>query len=231
VPTAGLHEFLVQLPTTHLWLPLVHHTDIPSSPSHTRNAPYDFLRLEKLPFTLPNFPACDLWPTDPPRGEIYTELSHLTHPLVSPVAMPLWRADGAPMFFACGEEKISDEVHFAAARIAKAGTADRADGQPVVQYLQFDKLPHIFYSLFPALRQSQYMMESFARFCYMCVHQKTSLQPRHVRFEPSGENQYREVGLGLFANVDTNLNSRLDAMKAMQRRRKVWTGPKESSTL
>ena len=55
-----------------------------SLPSWTVNADSDIFE-DKLPALDPKYPTCALWPTNPPRGNLYCETPMLNHPLVSPV--------------------------------------------------------------------------------------------------------------------------------------------------
>ncbi|KAF2793393.1 alpha/beta-hydrolase, partial [Melanomma pulvis-pyrius CBS 109.77] len=126
--------------------------------SHGRNKPYDIFILDMLPHLQPSFPACDLWPTHPPREDIYCDGPTLLHPLVSVAIAPIWSAANMPpMFLACGQEKLTDEAYYLAQKAAKAGTT--------VQFSQYDALPHSFASYFPKLPQSKNVLHRFGSFC------------------------------------------------------------------
>ncbi|ORY05707.1 Alpha/Beta hydrolase protein, partial [Clohesyomyces aquaticus] len=139
------------------------HADHTSSfESHIRNKPYDILYLDQLPYLQPTFPSCDLWPTNPPRADIYTEGRFLAHPLVSVAIAPAWFAKNMPpMFLAYGQEKLTDEEYYIAQRAKEAGTK--------VDFRQSDKLPHIFPLLFPRLSQSQHVLRAWGEFCHNAV--------------------------------------------------------------
>ena len=80
-------------------------------------------------------PPCAVWPSDPPRAELFCEASILCHPLVSPLSAPSW-AGSPPIFVACGEEKLTDEAKLFAQKAARDGVA--------VVWEQYEAMPHCF---------------------------------------------------------------------------------------
>lgn len=191
------------------------------SESHIRNLSNDIFILDLLPYLQPNFPACHLWPTCPPRGDIYTDISTLAHPLVSVSIAPAWSAtDMPPMFFAYGQEKLTDEGIFMAKRAMAAGT--------VVQFSQYDALPHIFPLLFPKLEQSRHVMEAWGEFSRLVVESPGSLKGRSVRY---GADDIAFTGEDLDVAIDLDLKSRMANMKAKLATREVWKGPVETAML
>ncbi|KAH8433186.1 uncharacterized protein LDX57_010819 [Aspergillus melleus] len=64
-------------------------TDITCSiPSYERNMTTDIfpVPIEDRPYLRSSFPTCQLWPTSPPRADVYCDAAMLAHPLVSPAA-------------------------------------------------------------------------------------------------------------------------------------------------
>ena len=191
-----------------------------ASSSHETNAKYDFL-AEVLPVISDHFPACPLWPSVPPRGNIYCEISALTHPLVSPAASEYFKSM-PPMFFAYGEEKLVDEGNFVAQRAS--------DGGAVVQLNQYNCLPHMFALLFPQLPQSQHMFAEWAKFCQSCVDDPSSLKSMNLRYEPTDEGFKRvDIGPGPFSTM--SFEAAVEGMRRKQATWKIWTGPKETASL
>lgn len=78
-----------------------------SLPSWTINASSDIFE-DTLPALDLKFPTCDLWPTKPPRGNIYCEASMLNHPLVSPVVAHDWVGSSPIWIAAGGGERLLD---------------------------------------------------------------------------------------------------------------------------
>ncbi|PYI08191.1 hypothetical protein BO78DRAFT_395808 [Aspergillus sclerotiicarbonarius CBS 121057] len=76
-----------------------------SLPSYERNMQTDLfpVPVEKLPFLQPGFPTCSIWPTQPPRADLYCEAGMLAHPLVSPAASEDW-SGSCPIWMASGQE-------------------------------------------------------------------------------------------------------------------------------
>lgn len=53
-------------------------------PSYKHNASHDVFPRDLTPTVLPGFPVCAIWPSKPPRGNIYCEGHVLAHPIASP---------------------------------------------------------------------------------------------------------------------------------------------------
>ena len=81
-------------------------------PSWTLNQQYDF--FSHLP-PIPRLPHCEIWPTTPPRGNVYCDISAIYHPLISPTLAESW-VDAPPMWFCCGEEMLVDDSKIIAQR-------------------------------------------------------------------------------------------------------------------
>ncbi|RMZ81888.1 hypothetical protein DV738_g2051, partial [Chaetothyriales sp. CBS 135597] len=119
-----------------------------SLPSQTRNARYDYLPAppsasNNYEPTLPRTRPCAVWPSSPPRAELYCSASLLAHPLVCPVLVPprLWV--GTPSVFICiGEETLMDGALVTSRHILESGTV------PVV-LAAYEGMPHCGAILFP----------------------------------------------------------------------------------
>ncbi|QSZ30169.1 hypothetical protein DSL72_004689 [Monilinia vaccinii-corymbosi] len=128
-----------------------------SSPSNAQptNLQNDYI---PPPTFSPVYPPCPLWPTSPPRPNIYSETPLLLHPLVSPLAAPTpsW-AQTPPILFQTGTELLTDESKILAARIVRAGAS--------VRWEQYDMMPHCFALVLPHLEASKRCFEGWAGFC------------------------------------------------------------------
>ncbi|CAL8582334.1 hypothetical protein XPA_008001 [Xanthoria parietina] len=137
-----------------------------SLPSHKNSFATDYLPTSS-PFWDPRFPQCELWPTEPPRADVYCDDSCLLHPLVSPVVADDWRG-APPMLVVGGEEAPSDGIKI---------TAQQAFGQGVpIRWIQFEKMPHVFMLLLGRLEHSKLAMKEWAEFCRIVVEQKDALR-------------------------------------------------------
>ena len=132
-------------------------------PSVYTNAIYDYLPAPPSGNLLDYFPECDLWPTDPPRGDLYCDVSMLCHPLVSPLAANNWRGS-CPLWILYGSECLTDEGK-AVAQLAAA------QGVPVV-WKEFEAMPHCFGMIFPDSRAGKRCMEDWASFMREAVEGK-----------------------------------------------------------
>lgn len=103
-------------------------------PSMDGNAKYDYLPTVSHAETYPPAP-CSIWPTTPPRTDLFCEGSALCHPLVSPLAAMDW-TNCPPVFITVGEEMLADENKIVARRMARQGVQ--------IVWEQFEGMPHCF---------------------------------------------------------------------------------------
>ena len=125
-----------------------------SSPSWESNATTDYLPPPSRTAGV-SFPHDRIWPTDPPRGDIFCDVSMLTHPLASPLAFAEndWRGC-PPILICCGQELLTDECAIVAGRAARAGT--------VVRWEQWEAMPHCFAQVITGLEASKRCLEVWA---------------------------------------------------------------------
>lgn len=153
-----------------------------SQRSWISNAMHDVLPNEPPPLRASQ-PPCDIWPSDPPRGDLYCDVSALCHPLVSPTAAIDW-AGAPPMRFGYGEEMLADEGAIIARRAARQGTC--------VIWEQFEGMPHSFVGYLGWLSQTKLCFEHWAEFCLQCVQNPAALATRGL-FVGSHRSRSRAV--------------------------------------
>lgn len=178
-----------------------------SLPSWKDNGAFDLVQ-ELSPVMLPDYPPDSIWPSSPPRGDIYCESSMICHPLVSPAAALSW-AGAPPMWCALGEERMAD-----AAKVIM----QRAAAQGVNVHLEmYEAMPHNWPMLFPTWRQSDLCMEKWARACKDYVQGKaTSSRAEYVGVDTNITKQ--DVGaLTKFTPEET-----LTKMRKKQATLKPW---------
>ena len=124
-------------------------------PSITDNTEYDYLPPPPSNDFIAHFPKCDIWPTDPPRGDLYCETSMLCHPLVSPLAARDWRGT-CPILLQYGSEMLEDEGKAIARRVVQQGG--------IVKWEEWKAMPHCFAMLLEGLAGSKKCFESWAQF-------------------------------------------------------------------
>ncbi len=131
-----------------------------SYPSEEENIVNDILL--DVPWSVPDYPACALWPTSPPRPMIHAHTKSHTHPLFAISLQSSW-ADAPPMWFAVGEEQLIDSSKAVARRAARDGVN--------VTWMQFEAMPHCFATL-PGLnrsKQAEMCFERWGGFCRDCL--------------------------------------------------------------
>lgn len=106
-----------------------------SLPSIFSNAQYDYLPPPLDASAIARFPSDKVWPTDPPRGDIYCEVSMMCHPLISPLATSDW-GGACPVWLGVGEEMLADEGAAVASKMAKQGVK--------VRWEMYEAMPHVF---------------------------------------------------------------------------------------
>lgn len=128
-------------------------------PSFKLNAPWD-LFPDPTPLYEPGFPACENWPSNPPRGNVYCDLPMLCHPICSPMASKDWTGS-PPLWFASGQEQLVDAVKV---------IAQTAFGQGVtVVFQEYEAMPHIFMWRFPEAPQVRRCWTDWAEMCKALV--------------------------------------------------------------
>ena len=123
-----------------------------SMPSVTENAKWDYLPPPKKESMRSQFPACELWPTEPTREDLYCEISMLIHPIASPIAAQSSDWKGAcPVFILCGQELLTDESRILSRRLAREGVP--------VELEEYESMPHCWPMV---LRGTEVSRKSFA---------------------------------------------------------------------
>ncbi|EME88757.1 uncharacterized protein MYCFIDRAFT_206116 [Pseudocercospora fijiensis CIRAD86] len=126
-----------------------------SLPSITSNSKYDYLPPPNHDDAISTFPTDDhpgVWPSTPPRGDLFCDLSLLDHPLVSPVLAQNW-SGSCPLWLCTGQEMLTDEDSVVAKNAAKQNVA--------VQFEQYEAMPHCFALLLPNLGVSGRLVRSW----------------------------------------------------------------------
>lgn len=127
-----------------------------SLPSWKANGDSDILD-DTLPALDPTFPACEVWPSKPPRGNVYCNVSMLDHPFVSPVVMSCWKGCPPLWIASGGGERLLDGAKMVAQRAANDGV--------VVRWKEYECMPHIWPFVFPAWPQSRHCWGAWAGAC------------------------------------------------------------------
>ena len=173
-------------------------------PSITKNACYDYLPAPLTREAVSTFPPCEAWPTNPPRGDLYSDTSMLSHPLVSPLAAKDWTGS-CPLFFTYGQELLTDEVQAVASRAAKQGVT--------VVTEQFEAMPHCFAMILVRGQLSKKAFHSWAAFCQDAV-RGDQIETRGLWIEAKTGKE-KEVDVETLCRMsDEEIRSRMEAAKA-----------------
>ncbi|MCJ1264974.1 hypothetical protein MMC22_004849 [Lobaria immixta] len=105
-------------------------------------------------------PPDEIWPTVPPRGNVYCDISTMCHPLVAPTLAENWKG-APPIWLCCGEEMLADESKVIAQRAVSQGCT--------VIWIQYEIMPHTFPFLLK-VPQTLHSLTSCANFCRACVY-------------------------------------------------------------
>ena len=129
-------------------------------PSLEHNAKYDYLPPASHDDAVSRFPKDSVWPTTPPRGDLFCDLSLLDHPLASLVLAESWE-NSPPLWMCTGYEMLADEDCLVASRAAQQGVK--------VQFEQYEAMPHCFAMLIPHLQTSNACMRNWGDWARRCV--------------------------------------------------------------
>ena len=130
-------------------------------PSVRANQIWDYLPPVDHDNALSQLPNDDIWPTTPPRGDIFCDLSLLCHPLVSPMISKDW-SGCPPMYLMTGElELLVDENMLVAVKAAEHGVT--------IVWEQYEAMPHAFPMAFPDRETSARCINAVGYFARECV--------------------------------------------------------------
>lgn len=175
-------------------------------PSINTNAKYDYLDPpSETGLPLRPMPEDDVWPTKPPRADIFCRASTMTHPLCSPLqaTSEMWK--GSPPVFMClGNEGLEDEITVLARRLYLAGIP--------VEFIGYEGQPHCFGMMFPTTPAGKDCIGRWAAFITKAVdgHVESSGQWAIAKSNPL---QYRKVDLSTIGVTDDFVANRTAEMK------------------
>ena len=177
-------------------------------PSLVDNAKYDYLPAANHD-AVAHFPHDSFWPTDPPRGDIFCDLSLLCHPLVSPMAAPDWTG-APPLWIETGEELLTDEDAVLAVQAVSQGVQ--------VQWEQYEAMPHCFAMLLPSLPTSSRCVKSWGDFCRKCVEGEVQTSGTWIEAKTGAEKSVNVSEVTQLGFDEAVARMRV----AQDRRRKGW---------
>jgi acetyl esterase/lipase len=184
-----------------------------SLPSYKSNASADIFP-DIIPYIQPKFPVCKIWPSKPPRGNLYCEAPTMCHPLASPLASRDWTGS-PPMFFASGQEMIIDAVKVIAQTAFKQGTT--------VVFQEYEAMPHIFLWSCGGSPQSEKCWNDWAGFC-KAIQQGKIVASRAVFVKPK---RLHEVALDVSRLTPLTPDDACGIMKTAAKNIEAFTGQKK----
>ncbi|KAF2500384.1 hypothetical protein BU16DRAFT_245617 [Lophium mytilinum] len=177
-----------------------------SLPSIEGNVKYDYLPPPSIT-EKSTFPPDSVWPTDPPRLDIFCEGSALCHPLVSPLAAMSWEKS-PPIFVVSGDETLADECSVFAQRLARQGVK--------VVWDRFEAMPHCFAMVLEGLEGSKMCFADYTDFCKRVVHIPGSIKTEGY-FISAKTLAKKHVDVEKL--IDISDQDALDMMRTAQKRR------------
>ena len=201
------HNHTINLPlplpaacsTVAAWLDMTR-----SMPSVTANAHFDYLPPPISREKASRFPHCEAWPTNPPRGDLYSDTSMFCHPLVSPLTAKDWTGS-CPLWFSYGEEMLADEVQVVASKAAKQGVTVVSE--------QWEAMPHCFALILLWSSMSRKAFQKWAAFCQDAVNGR-NLRTRGLWIEAKTEKEKEVLVENLSRISDEEVRERMEAAKA-----------------
>lgn len=189
-----------------------------SLPSYKSNAQSDVFPSDLPTTVLPGFPSCRIWPSRPPRGNIYCESEMLYHPLASPAASRDWTG-APPLWFASGQEQIVDGAKL----IAKCAFNQGVE----VAFQEYEGMPHTFMWRFHQSPQAQKCWHDWAAICKSLVKDHT-IPSRAIFVQVEG---LKEVDLDLPSLTQLTVDEARQMMRDASTRFEPFTGQKLAGAL
>ncbi|KAL9087920.1 MAG: hypothetical protein Q9159_003362 [Coniocarpon cinnabarinum] len=196
-----------------------------SLPSFERNNDRDWI-WGADPRIRSNFPADDVWPSDPPRVMPYCHDSALAHPMLNTTAVALEDLKGfPPVWIAAGKaETLVDGTMVVAKDVALAG------GE--VELVLYEGMPHIFPLIMREMPQTQDCMRRWAEACRnMAKRSADASQPRVFENKATiielGELKERIVDVTKTTDLDVAEVRKRLWLRRVTREGFVWVGPKK----
>lgn len=172
-------------------------------PSIVSNAQYDYLPPPLTKEKASTFPHCEIWPTDPPRGDLYCDTTMLCHPLVSPLAAKDW-SGCCPLWFSYGEEMLADEIKSVAATAAKQDV--------FVVSEQWEAMPHCFAMMLLGTPMSKRCFNDWSDF-YTKVVKGEEVKTKGLWFQARTEKE-TEINVKVLAVIsDDEVKGRMNSAR------------------
>ena len=166
---------------------------------------YDYLPEANHDEDLSGFPKDDVWPTTPPRGDLFCDLSLLTHPLVSPVLARDW-SGAPPLWVMTGQELLTDEDAIVAKTAASQGVT--------VQWEQYEAMPHCFAMVMPHIPTSKRCYKSWGTFCQQALERTVKSSATWIAARTGAEEE-----MDVTRVTDYTVDHALARVKEAQRKR------------
>lgn len=173
-----------------------------SSPSCEINGVYDYLPPQSAAGTQQEFPPCPIWPSNPPRNNLYAEDAVLCHPLVSPLAAKSWEGS-CPMYIETGTELLTDEDKYIAQKAA-------SDGVPVV-FEEYEAMPHCFAMLFEGTPMARRFFAGWSGFITKVIHQPKTVVTTGILIKPKTLEEEPLDVASLSKYTDEEIRTRMKA--------------------
>ena len=202
-----------------------------SMPSVHSNAHFDYLSPPSATGIPQDHPADAIWPSNPPRAEVYCNAALLDHPLVSPLATTadMWKGS-SPIYMCCGNEGLEDENCVMARKLHQAGVA--------VVFDAYEGMPHCFAMLFMGSTAAKTCFRNMSKFCGDAASGSVQLKDTGTWMQAfSDPPTFREVSLSELSTVtdaqaaELMLARKTDARKREQQLLQEWKSSQAKSHL
>nr|POE86594.1 hypothetical protein CFP56_46778 [Quercus suber] len=186
-------------------------------PSWKVNGELDFIQ-EIQPANASTQPPDEIWPSKPPRHDVYCHSSAYLHPISNPCMAHNWKGC-PPLWFAYGEERCLDGGRLIASTAANQNVK--------VSFSEYLGMPHIFSIIFPHFRQSQSCMSNWAIACCEMVDGKQSIS--HAKQIASSDHPGdQETQLDIMALPSFSRDQAVSMIRAAMKARTLYEGSTKS---
>jgi len=161
----------------------------------------------------PSYPPCALWPSNPPRENLYCAASLLSHPLVSPITAPDWKGACPVYMFTGGGERSNMDARFLAKQMSGKGVR--------VRWEEYEGMPHLWVFIFHEWVATKRCWGSWGKACVELLEGRVggATTARVVRVPDGRVEDVEFSGLTELSMEDVR-----GCMREFQRRQKPFIG-------
>ena len=161
-------------------------------------------------------PPCELWPSDPPRENLYCAGPLLSHPLVSPITASDWTGACPVYMFIGGGERSNADARFLAKQMSDSGVR--------VRWQEYEAMPHLWPFVFHEWVATKRCWENWGKACAELISGEVD-GPSAARVIRVPDGKAETVDLGRLTEL--SMEDVRGFLREFQRKQKPFLGRQE----